>query len=178
MVQSLPRYIVGWTPRVNGGSPGKPSLAAGSHPFRSSGEYRPSIGRLETVVNSFFLSGFLPTAERRVVSSQSRLPREVTVEVRPPFFGFISVLFQDLLGDHHPLDLRRALVDLRDLGVPEQPLHGVLVDVTIAAVDLHAFFRRPHAGLRGEQFGHAGLERAALLLVTQPGGAVREEPGR
>src|SRR5206468_9283318 len=138
MVQSLPRYMVGWTPRVNGGSPGKPSLPTGSQPFRSSAEYRRSIGRLETVVNSFLLSGLLPRAGRRVASSQSRRAREVTVEVRPPFFGFMSVLFQDLLGDHQPLNLRGALVDLGDLRVAEQPLHSVLVDVAVAAVDLHA----------------------------------------
>src|SRR5438034_531869 len=51
MVQSLPRYIVGWTPRVNGGSPGNPSLPAGSQPFRSSSAYSRSIGRFTTVSN-------------------------------------------------------------------------------------------------------------------------------
>src|SRR5213593_2057227 len=115
MVQSLPRYIVGWTPRVNGGSPGNPSLSVGSQPFKSSAEYNRSIGRWETVVNSFFRSGFFATAGRRVVSSQSRRAREATIEVRPPFFGFISILFQDLLGDHQPLDLGGALVDPGDL---------------------------------------------------------------
>src|SRR3989442_3872294 len=101
MVQSLPRYIVGWAPRVNGGSPGNPSLPAGSHPFRSSAEYRRSIGRLETVVNSFFLSGFFPRTGRSVVSFQSRRLRVVTVDVRPPFFGLISGLLQDLQSEEH-----------------------------------------------------------------------------
>ena len=37
MVQSLPRYIVGWTPRVKGYSPGRPSRVRGRVPARSSG---------------------------------------------------------------------------------------------------------------------------------------------
>src|SRR5579871_5840542 len=57
-------------------------------------------------------------------------------------------LAQDLAGDHEALDLRRALVDLRDFGVPEVPLHRVILNIPIAAVDLHRLRRRPHGRLR------------------------------
>src|SRR5437867_8678367 len=155
MVQSLPRYIVGCTPRVNGGSPGNPSFSPAFQPLRSSGTYSRSIGRLLTVVNSSFLSGFLSSAGRSVPSSQSRRTRGFRVDVRPPFFGFISVLFQDLLGDHQPLDLGRAFVALGGLRVPEQPVHRAPVDVPLTAVYLHAFFRCPPAGRRGYHLRHA-----------------------
>ena len=38
IVHNLPRYIVGYTPRVYGGVPGRPSFAAGSQPTRLSAE--------------------------------------------------------------------------------------------------------------------------------------------
>src|SRR5262245_34163948 len=112
MVHSRPRYIVGWMPRVKGGSPGKPSHSPGSQSFRSSAVYRRSIGRLLTVVNSAARSGRLVSAGRRVVSSQSRRVRELRVVDRPPFLGLVTgalLLLQDLLGDHQPLDLGRSL---------------------------------------------------------------------
>src|SRR5687768_8512588 len=43
--------------------------------------------------------------------------------------------------DHDALDLRGALVDLGYLGVTEKPLHGILLDVTIAAEDLDCLGR-------------------------------------
>src|SRR5689334_20669475 len=38
---------------------------------------------------------------------------------------------EDLAGDHEALDLRRALVDLEQLGVPHQLLDRVLLDVAV-----------------------------------------------
>ena len=40
---------------------------------------------------------------------------------------------QQVAADHHPLDLVGALEDLGDLGVAEEPLDGVLLDVAVAA---------------------------------------------
>src|SRR5438045_423244 len=42
-----------------------------------------------------------------------------------------------LACDDEPLDLLRALVDLRDLRVAHEALDGVLLDVAVAAEDLH-----------------------------------------
>src|SRR5580765_1233910 len=47
------------------------------------------------------------------------------------------LLLDHLAGDHEALDLVRALVDLRDLGVAHHPLDGVLLDVAVAAENLH-----------------------------------------
>src|SRR5919106_4558596 len=57
---------------------------------------------------------------------------------------------QDLAGDHELLDLRGALVKLRDLGVAEVPLDLVVLDEPIAAVDLDSVGRHLHGRLRGE----------------------------
>jgi hypothetical protein len=51
---------------------------------------------------------------------------------------------QQLPRDHDPLDLVRALVDLRDLGVAHHPLDRVLLDVPVAAEDLHGVGRHRH----------------------------------
>src|SRR3954453_7393664 len=69
-------------------------------------------------------------------------------------------------GDHDPLDLVRALVDLGDLRVAHHPLHWVLVDVAVAAEDLHRLDRHGHRGVRGEQLRHRGpLAETALAAV-------------
>src|SRR5215470_19654412 len=46
-------------------------------------------------------------------------------------------LRQQMTGNDKLLDLRRALVDLRDLGVAEVSLDLVLLDEAVAPVDLH-----------------------------------------
>src|SRR4051794_27447070 len=43
---------------------------------------------------------------------------------------------QRLARDHEALDLRSALVELHDLGVPHQLLDGIVLDEAVAAVDL------------------------------------------
>ena len=43
IVHRRPRYIVGWTPRVNGNSPGRPRSRASSRPAVSAGVYRSAI---------------------------------------------------------------------------------------------------------------------------------------
>src|SRR5207302_1429549 len=52
-----------------------------------------------------------------------------------------SSTFREMPGDHQSLDLARALVDLRDLCVPEVSLDRVLGYVAIAAEDLDRFPR-------------------------------------
>src|SRR3954470_6942939 len=69
-------------------------------------------------------------------------------------------------GDHEALDLVRALVDLRDLRVAHHPLDGVLVDVAVAAEDLHRLDRHGHRGVRREQLCHRRpLAEPALAAI-------------
>ena len=50
IVHSRPRYMLGYTPRVNGNSPGSPIDASGSG-GRSASVYSARIGSPESVVN-------------------------------------------------------------------------------------------------------------------------------
>src|SRR6266849_5387296 len=62
-------------------------------------------------------------------------------------------LSEQLAGDHQPLDLRGPFVNLDQLGIPHQLLHGELLDVAVAAVDLHRVGGDPHRGVGGETLG-------------------------
>src|SRR5690606_32692263 len=44
---------------------------------------------------------------------------------------FLSTAPQQLSGDDEPLDLVGSLVDLGDLGVPEEPFHRILPGITV-----------------------------------------------
>src|SRR5207244_4069396 len=55
---------------------------------------------------------------------------------------------QQLTRDHEPLDLRGPLVDLEQLRVAHQLLDRVLLDVAVAAEDLHRVGRHLHADVR------------------------------
>src|SRR3954451_10357103 len=57
-------------------------------------------------------------------------------------------------GDDEPLDLVRALVDLRDLRSAHHPLDRILVDVAVAAEDLHRLDRHRHRRVGREQLRH------------------------
>src|SRR5207302_10181945 len=55
----------------------------------------------------------------------------------------------EVLRDHHPLDLVRALADLEDLLVAVEPGDRGLVHVPVAAVDLERQVRDPVRQLAG-----------------------------
>src|SRR5665647_2090661 len=69
----------------------------------------------------------------------------------------ISSTFRQVTGDHQPLDLARAFVDLRDLRVAEVPLDRVLGHVAIAAEDLDRLARSLVRDVGCEQLRHRGL---------------------
>src|SRR5881628_3325419 len=78
--------------------------------------------------------------------------------------------------DDKPLDLRRALPDLVDLGVPKPLLDWVLLDVPVAAENLDGVGRDLHRHVGGEALGHRTLR--ALERVAQgghPAGAPDEQ---
>src|SRR3954454_5460873 len=69
-------------------------------------------------------------------------------------------------GDDEALDLVRALVDLRDLGVAHHPLDRVLVHVAVAAEHLDRLDGHGHRGVGGEQLRHRRpLAQAGLVAV-------------
>src|SRR3954471_13565268 len=81
-------------------------------------------------------------------------------------------------GDHDPLDLVRALVDLGDLRVAHHPLHRVLVDVAVAAEHLDRLDRHRHRGVRGEELRHRRpLAEAAIAAVRHRARLVQQLAG-
>ena len=79
IVQSRPRYIVGWTPRVNGNSPGRPRSRSSSRPARSAGVYRSAdLDVAELVRNAVRALGAGLSAAARVVARHGRGPASRT----------------------------------------------------------------------------------------------------
>src|SRR3954464_7774329 len=76
---------------------------------------------------------------------------------------------KDLFGDHEPLDLRGALVDLEQLRVAHQLLDGVLLHVPVAAEDLHGVGRHLHRRVGREALRERRVERGAVAAVEHPG---------
>ena len=78
----------------------------------------------------------------------------------PSAISSLSLLvLEQLVRDHDALDLARALVDLRDLGVAIVPLCREVLDVAVAAKDLHA--------LLGGAVGH--LEGVCAVVWSPDG---------
>src|SRR3954471_15300181 len=87
------------------------------------------------------------------------------------------VPLQELLADHHALDLRGALADQQQRRVAVEALDLVLLRVAVAAVDAEALLDALLAGLGGEQLGHPGLEVGALAGVLHPRRFAGDEAG-
>src|SRR3954454_12371719 len=78
-------------------------------------------------------------------------------------------------GDDHLLDLVRALADREDLRVAVEPADGVLLDVAVAAVDLHGLFGAAHGQPAGLELGLRRRQREVAPVVLQAGGLVDEQ---
>src|SRR3954447_7434633 len=142
--------MLGSTPRVSGDSPGRPICS--SNGPTSSGPYSGRTGSPESVVNSASRSVdcLSSVAIRRSLSAASGGAKEGA-------------------GDHEPLDLARALVDLGDLGVAVVALGRELLRVAVAAEDLDRLARLAARDAAGEQLGLRALDgvRAAGVLQTR-----------
>src|SRR5688572_31684153 len=78
-----------------------------------------------------------------------------------------ALLAQHLAGDHEPLDLLRALVDLCDLRVAHEALDGVLLDIAVPAEDLYGIRRHGHRHVTALELRHR--RRLRELRVVHPG---------
>src|SRR5688572_16702359 len=82
---------------------------------------------------------------------------------------------EDVLGDHHALDLRGALVDLHELGVAVDLLDRVLARVAVAAEHLHGVRGALHHAVGTDALGDRAGVGATDALVDLPRGLVVEE---
>src|SRR6478609_344855 len=106
--------------------------------------------------------------------------RSTAVRIRSavdPAIGLDLVPLQQLLADHHALDLTRSLADQQQRRVAVEALDLVLLRVAVAAVDAEAFLDAVLAGLRSQELGHAGLEVGALAGVLHPRRFAGDEAG-
>src|SRR6266487_3053477 len=87
------------------------------------------------------------------------------------------VPLQELLADHHALDLRGPLADQQQRRVTVEALDLVLLRVAVAAVDAEALLDALLAGLRGEQLRHPGLQVGARAGVLHPRRLAGEQAG-
>ena len=77
-------------------------------------------------------------------------------------------------GDHQPLDLRRALADLEDLGVAVVAGHEGLVHEPVTPEHLGGLPGGGHRGFGGVQLGERRLLLERTTPVLQPGSVVGE----
>src|SRR6266511_970566 len=88
------------------------------------------------------------------------------------------VLSRESSSDDELLDLARSLVQRCNARVPEVLPDGILVDVTVAAVNLDGGVRRAHGGLAAEVLGHRRLERVRFARIGQGCRTPREQARR
>src|SRR5207248_366520 len=117
---------------------------------------------------------------RASVSASARpSPREppVTKATRPDRSISIGTRQEYFRCDHEPLDLRGALVDLKQLRVAHELLDRVLLDVAVAAEHLHRIGRDLHRRIGGEALRERRVQRrlAPEPLIEHPGGLPAEE---
>src|SRR3990172_2439925 len=96
-------------------------------------------------------------AKARAVANPRRSLAPVTRATFPRIPRSTLSILQDRLGDGVELHERGPLVDLPDLGVPVELLHGVLARVPVAAEDLDRGRGDPLGRLAGVELGHGGL---------------------
>ena len=118
-----------------------------------------------------FASSWTDRSVSRSLPSRS-VPTTGTALSRTTMFmrlscGQVTGCAQQVAGDDQSLDLLRALVELRDLGVAHHPLDRVLGRVAVAAQHLDGVGRDGHRGVAAEELGH-----------RRPARGVRRRPPR
>src|SRR5258708_1624060 len=105
--------------------------------------------------------------------------RSTAVRIRSGVEANLNLVpLQELLADHHALDLRGSLADQEQRRVAVKALDLVLLRVAVAAVNAKALLDALLAGLRGEQLRHPSLEIGALAGVLHPRRFAGDETGR
>src|SRR5687767_6122696 len=75
---------------------------------------------------------------------------------------------KEMPGDDDPLYLRGSLPYLADLCIPHHPLDGIILCVSVAAMNLNGLDGGPHRELRAEQLGHCRFLAEGALMLGKP----------
>src|SRR3954454_9657543 len=131
-----------------------------------------------------FAAVAISTATPRQTTTEARIRRPAgqcaSIEVRVPRSAGSTETgarrgSAERACDHQALDLVRALVDLRDLGVAQVALDGILGHIAVAAEDLDRVDGHRHGGVRGEELRHGRvLPEVGLAAVDLRAGLVEQ----
>src|ERR1700722_20363612 len=86
-----------------------------------------------------------------------------------------SFALQELARDHQALDLTGALADGAQLHVPIELFDRVVLDESVATMDLHGFVRGAHRNLGSRQLRHGPFLADALPAILHPTRAIGEQ---
>src|SRR6516225_957720 len=121
--------------------------------------------RLRATAGSFACATSAGASSGTSARNRQRSPCRIG-STRPPLIARSHRLGEQLAPDQHAADLAGAGADLVELGVAPQAAQRVLVDVAVAAEDLHALAGHPRRLLGGPED-----DRGAVLahLPHMPG---------
>src|SRR4051794_41201703 len=122
---------------------------------------RPASPSARTMSSSPTRTVVPPTAIRHVPASWPPTSSSLTGEIS-----------QQATGNHQPLDLAGALVELGDLGVAVVALDGELLRVAVAAEDLDRLAGLASRDRGGEQLGLRALDGVRAARLLEPRGSV------
>src|SRR5476651_1059377 len=110
------------------------------------------------------------------------VPASCVPQTRTGWGDVLGEVARALLGevarDEEPLDLARALVDLRDARVAIVALDGIVVQVAVAAMDLDRLGAHPLGKLGGIELGLRRFRKARDALGAHAGRMQDEKPRR
>ena len=112
-------------------------------------------------------------AGNALAKAREHRPRE---PVRPSFRRRLPKLLlpKKLARDHQALNFAGAFADGAELHVAIIFFRRVILDESVAAVNLHRFVRDAHRHFSGVELGHAGLARKAEVMIAGGKRAVGE----
>ena len=84
----------------------------------------------------------------------------------------------DVPADNHFFHFLGPFINFQDLGGPIEALDVLIVEVTIAAVELQGFIDDLHGRSPGEHLGHGGCVRIAFPLVQNGAGFMGDGSGQ
>src|SRR6266542_6370693 len=112
----------------------------------------------------------------RAGTSRSRFRTAIAISSAGRAKGSDLVALQELLADHHLLDLGSPLANQEQRRVAVDPLDLVLLGIAVPAVDPQALLRVRPGGLGRKELGHPGLQVRALAGVLEPRRLQRHQP--
>src|SRR5436853_1290400 len=115
-----------------------------------------------------------PRRRRAYRAARAECPR-ATRTARRALSTHVPHSLEHLACDDELLDLRRPLVDLRDLGVTEVALDLGLANEAVAAMHLHGVGGHLHRRLGREELGHRRLLRIRASGILEAGGLPGQE---